>query len=231
MIVIVSMATLEDYNAGRVSVWHYKRRFERLCGWPVAAVHYTEAKPEYVARIQPRALFITGFGQAWETFHVPDLYAVNDLLHSIEVPVYGACGGHQLIGYCFGKNLRQTKQLRNEPMRKLKPGEPDLGPVSGDWGYYVARGVQEVEIVKRDPLFSGLRGKKIRVPQSHYCEVKALPPDFELLASSPECRIEMMKHATRPIYGAQFHAEVCEPPYTDGDKIMTNFFRLAGLEL
>ncbi len=228
MIVVVSMATLEGYEGSNGAAGH-KRRFEKLTGWPVAACHHTEASPEYLERFHPRAIFITGFGQAWETFHVPDLYAVNDLLHTTEVPVYGACGGHQLIGYCFNKNLRRTKRLRNEPMRKLRPGEPDFGPVSGEWGYYVARGVQQVEIVQRDPIFKGLRGRTIRVPESHYCEVKTLPPEFELLATSPECRIEMMKHSARPIYGAQFHAEIWQEPYTHGETIMRNFFRIAGL--
>jgi len=228
MIVVISMTTQDGYEASD-GAGGYKRRFEKLTGWPVAACHYTEASPEYLARFHPRAIFITGCAQAWETFHVPDLYPVNDLLHTTEVPVYGACGGHQLLGYCFNKNLRQTKLLRNEPMRKLKPGEPDFGPVSGEWGYYVARGVQEVEVVKRDAIFAGLRGKTIRVPEVHYCEVKTLPPDFELLATSPECRLEMMKHTERPIYGAQFHAEIWQAPYTDGEKIMRNFFRIAGL--
>ena len=69
----------------------------------------------------------------------------------------------------------------------------------------------------------------MRVPEAHYCEIKTLPPGFELLASSPECRIEMMKHRERPLYGAQFHAEIWQAPYNDGEKIMRNFFRLAGL--
>lgn len=228
MIVIISMATLDNYERSDGAAG-YKRRFEKLTGWPVATCHYSEASPEYLERFHPRAIFITGFAQAWESFHVPDLYAVNDLLHTTDVPVYGACGGHQLIAYCFNKNLRRVKRLRNEPMRRLRPGEPDLGPVSGQWGYYVARGMQEVEIVKRDPIFKGLRGRTIRVLEAHYCEVKKLPPGFELLATSPECRIEMMKHSSRPIYGAQFHAEAWKGPYTDGETIMRNFFRIAGL--
>jgi hypothetical protein len=39
----------------------------------------------------------------------------------------------------------------------------------------------------------------------------------------------MMKHRSRPIYSAQFHAETWQPPYTDGEIIMRNFFRIAGI--
>ena len=56
-----------------------------------------------------------------------------------------------------------------------------------------------------------------------------MPPGFELLATSPECRLEMIRHQDRPMYGAQFHAEVWDGPYTDGETIMRNFFRIAGL--
>jgi GMP synthase (glutamine-hydrolysing) len=227
MIVVISMARIADYNAGDGSTG-LKRRFEKLAGCPVVSIHFTEASPEYVARLDPQAIFITGFGYGWHTIAVPDLYAVNDLLHTTEVPVYAACGGHQLLGYCFNKDLRKTPLLRNEPMRKLRKGEPDYGPVSSGPGYYVATGFGEVEIVKRDPIFAGLK-KRFRVLESHYCEVKRLPDSFELLATSPECRIEMMKHEARPIYGAQFHAEQWAEPYLDGQTVMANFLRIAGL--
>ena len=228
MIVVISMNTKEGWEASD-GAGGYKRRFEKMRGGPVAACHYSEVSPEYLDRFHPRALFITGFGYSWNQVPVPGLYAINDLLHTTELPVYGACGGHQLIAFCFNMDLRKTERLPDEPMRRLEPGEPDFGPVCGQWGYYVARGVQEVQIVKRDPIFSGLPGPKIRVPEAHYCEIKTLPPGFELLATSPECRIEAMKHRERPIYGAQFHAEICQAPYTDGDQIMRNFFRIAGM--
>jgi anthranilate/para-aminobenzoate synthase component II len=156
-----------------------------------------------------------------------DLYGLNDFLHTTEIPVYAACGGHQLVGFCFNVDLRKAKELFDQPMRKLRPGETDQGPYSHP-GYYVATGYQEVEIVQRDPIWKGLRGK-FRVLEAHYCEVKKLPPGFDLLATSPECRLEMMKHRELPIYGAQFHAENWVEPYFDGRTIMENFFRIAGL--
>jgi GMP synthase-like glutamine amidotransferase len=227
MILVVSMATLAQYDAsdGACGV---KRRFEKIAGCPVVSLHYSEVSPDSVARIGPKAIFITGFGYTFAEIPVPDLYGLNDLLHTTEIPVYGACGGHQLIAFCFNKNLRKVKQLRDEPIRRLRPDETVYGPISYAPHHYVARGFQVVEIVRRDPIFRGL-GTKFRVEEAHYCEVKQLPPDFELLATSPECRIEMMRHKTRPIYGAQFHAENWGPPYLDGQKIFTNFFRIAGL--
>lgn len=229
MIAVISMAQLADYDSNDGNTGQ-KRRFEKLTGAPVVSVHYTEASPEYLARLQPRAIFITGFGYGWDKISVPDLYPVNDLLHTTETPVYAACGGHQLVGHCFSRDLRKTKGLANEAMRKLRPGEPDYSYAARCAGYYTATGYQVVERVKGDPIFAGLRAK-FRVREAHYCEVKKLPRGFELLATSPECAIEMMKHTERPIYSAQFHAESWNEVYTDGQTIMANFFRLAGLSL
>ncbi len=227
MIVVVSMARPDEYDRSDGASGH-KRRFEKLTGSPVLNMHYSALSPESIDRVGARAVFITGFGYPWSDVPMSDLYGLTEFLHTTEIPVYAACGGHQLVGYCFNCDLRKTKELLDQPMRKIGPGEPDYGPICGNPGHYVASGYQEVEIVKRDPIWKGLR-RKVRVLEAHYCEIKKLPPGFELLATSAECRIEMMKHTERPIYGAQFHAENWVEPYFDGRTIMGNFFRIAGL--
>lgn len=67
------------------------------------------------------------------------------------------------------------------------------------------------------------------LPEAHYCEVKRIPKDFVLLASSENCENQVMRHAVRPIYGCQFHAENWTDAYPDGKKVMENFFKIAGL--
>lgn len=229
MITIVSMAEIDSYDSSDGNTG-LKRKFEKLTGAPATSIHFSQATPECVARLGTQAIFICGFGYGWDKVPVPDLYGISDLLHTTEIPVYAACGGHQLMGFCFNENLRKVKQLKDLPMRKLRGNEPDFGYSPRVAGHYTATGYQAVEIVKRDPVFTGMK-KKFRVREAHYCEVKKLPPGFELLATSPECKIEMMKHTERPLYGAQFHAETWQEPYLDGQKIMANFFRIAGFDL
>jgi GMP synthase-like glutamine amidotransferase len=47
---------------------------------------------------------------------------------------------------------------------------------------------------------------------THYCEVKALPPGFEMLASSGHSKIAGMRHAEKPLHGIQFHSEAYMAP-------------------
>ncbi len=225
MILIASMAEPEAYRRG--AGWEYKMRFEELTGHPALIMHYSRVTPDFVRRHGFRALFITGFGYGWDKVPVEATYGINDVLHQMEIPVFAACGGHQLVGWLFNRDVRRLKAFRDEPMRKLRRGEPDYNHQYHP-GYFTETGVHPVYIVRRDPLFDGLKSPFL-VPESHYCEVKRLPPGFVHLARNDNCELQCFRHRDKPLYGAQFHAEMWTDHYTDGKTLMTNFFRIAGL--
>lgn len=115
-------------------------------------------------------------------------------------PILGICYGLQLIAYWFGG--------------KVKPGRRR------------EYGKAELEVVKKDPLFSGLP-ERFSVWMSHSDEVEMVPTEFETLArtgSSPHAVIRGER-----IYGLQFHPEVSHTEY--GLRILENFAKLVcGLE-
>ena len=82
--------------------------------------------------------------------------------------------------------------------------------------------------MQRDPLFEGLPGE-IVVREAHAFHVVQVPAEFELLASTPECKVQAFKHRQRLVYGTQFHPEVNDDDHPHGRVIIGNFFRLAGL--
>ena len=65
--------------------------------------------------------------------------------------------------------------------------------------------------------------------EAHYREVKTLPRDFVLLASTPEVHVQAYRHKSRPLYGTQFHCEGWVDAYPAGQRVLENFFRLAGV--
>lgn len=226
MILIASMAQPEEYpnNGG---AWQQTVRFEELTGRPVLIRHYSKVNPEFIAQYGIKAMFITGFGYGWEKVPPAATYGINEVLHEVDLPIFGACGGHQLIGWLFNHDVRRLKAFKDEPMRKLRPGEADLIHEYHP-GYYTESGMQPIEIVRPDPLFRGLKNP-FMVRQSHYCEIKKLPPGFVHLARNENCELQCIKHRDKPLYGAQFHAETWTDHYQDGKKLMANFFRVAGL--
>ncbi len=101
-------------------------------------------------------------------------------------PVIGMCMGHQLIGLLYGSTLIKNKERE------------------------VGDGCLVTVINKDDVLLKGIKDKQISVKQEHNNSI-SLPKDFRLLMSSPNCRVQLMRHKTKPIYGAQFHLEQYEP--------------------
>lgn len=113
-------------------------------------------------------------------------------LKNYQKPVLGICAGHHITGFLYGSELLRSK-------------EPESGDV-------------KIAILADDPLFDGLE-KSLNVRQMHNDSV-TLPTDFELLATSPSCRNQLMKHKQKPLYTCQFHPEFNNP------EIIQNFVRI-----
>ena len=121
-----------------------------------------------------------------------------EILKKATFPVLGICAGHQYIARFFGGKATPAKK-------------PEFGKV-------------ELKILKNETdIFKGVPEKSI-VWLSHNDEVSVLPPNFERIAESESCRVQAMKHKTKPVYGLQFHPEV---EHTEcGEQIFKNFVRI-----
>jgi len=122
----------------------------------------------------------------------------DEYLKYMDVPILGICAGHQFMARFFGGEASPAKV-------------PEYGKV-------------EIEVVEEDVLFRGLPRKMI-VWESHNDEVTRLPSNFILLASSPNCKVQAMRHESRPLFGLQFHPEVEHTEY--GKEIFQNFLEEA----
>ena len=118
-------------------------------------------------------------------------------VEELDCPILGICLGHQIIAQVYGG---------------------DIGS-AGIESY--ARNT--ITILDKDDIFQGL-GETMDVWTSHKDEVKSLPDDFKLLATSDICEIEAMKHQRKPVYGIQFHPEVHHTQ--QGHLIFENFYRV-----
>jgi GMP synthase (glutamine-hydrolysing) len=224
MIAFVIIAPDEEtYDQGQ-GHFDLKRRFEKLSGEPCLILHNSQLSRSLMDELHPKALLLSGFGTSFHKFDVASFYPLEDVVKTTDVPIMAFCGSHQLLGMMFNLDLHSVGKLEDEPMRKLRPGEPDLTDYHP--GYFKEYGFYPVRIVRDDPIFQGLPNPFI-VREAHYCEVKALPSHFTLLASTEECRIQAIKHESRVVYGTQFHPEAYTEHYPHGKMILENFFRIA----
>lgn len=110
------------------------------------------------------------------------------------LPVLGICYGLQLACLLLGSKVGSAK-AREYGRTHLSVGHPN-------------------ELLANVPT-------QMTVWMSHGDVVDELSADFIPLAATRNCPIAAVKHATRPVYGVQFHPEVTHTPY--GSQILRNF--------
>lgn len=191
-----------------------RSRLKALSGLDCLVVHQSEVTGADLDRPMIKAILIGGRSKTAGRTKDEDFFP---LIRTTKIPMIGICGGCQLIGSAF--NSKTTS------MRKLRPGEKDPYPkyhpgLFKEWGFL------PVKVVKPDPLFVDLP-ETIVVREAHAYQMSVIPPEFELLASTAECRVEAVKHRQRLLYGVQFHPEVHDAEHRDGEVVLKNFFRLA----
>lgn len=144
-------------------------------------------------KLKVDGLVLSG-GAARIGWEAAKLGSIGEYLDKADFPIMGICVGHQFMAVHFGGTAG--------------PGKiPEYGKT-------------EITIFKENDIFKKIP-KKITVWCSHNDEVKKLPKDFELLASSEVCKVEAMKHKKKPFYGIQFHPEVEDTEY--GHEMFRNF--------
>ncbi len=191
-----------------------RSRLKALSGLDCLVVHQSEVTASDLDRPLVKAILIGGRSKIASRVKDESFFP---LIRNTKIPMIGLCGGCQLIGSAFGS--------KTVPLRKLRPGETDPNPKYHP-GQFKEWGFLPVNVVRKDPLFSGLP-EQIVVREAHAFQMSVTPADFDLLASTAECRVQAVRHRDRVLYGVQFHPEAYDDAHPHGQALLKNFFRLA----
>lgn len=194
-------------------------RVTALAGLDCYCFHYTQLKRDSLNKPIVKAIIVRPPSPAKMLTCAAAREEFWAMLRETRTPVIGFCGGFHQIYLAFDGKCGD--------MRRLAPNETDINPKYSP-GFLKEWGFTKVRILKRDPIFDGL-GQEIDVLQQHVSECKQVPNQFDVLASSDVCRVQVIKHKTRFIYGTQFHPEAYDNDHLDGKRMLQNFFRIAGV--
>ena len=203
-----------DGEAEAPAVARLASELRRLSGGAsVAVAHFEDVTEATLAQMAPRAVVLSPQGEPWWTWDKGELARMRALVRGLEVPVLGVCGGHQLLALAYGA--------------QVAPIKGDSGATSYE-GMFREKGRTLVRVKIADPLVAGMKvGRQIAVHEYHAEEVKALPEGFVLLIEGEVSRYQGIRHATRPVYGVQFHPESRRSPGPAGAAILSNFLKIA----
>lgn len=172
--------------------------YESLTGEGTVVRDFREVSMDTVNGIDAlRGIVLGGSPDDYDSYDMRRFEGEYDVIRNCGLPVLGICAGHQIIGFACDVPVERGGQ------------EQDF---------------REVQVVRTDPIFAGLPDRLV-VHEGHTWEVKELPEDFVLLASNETCKIQVMKHRDRAVYGVQFHPERFTDEHPHGRTIITNFLK------
>lgn len=177
-------------------------------------VHFSEVTPELIAEIQPEFVVLGPQGTPWCRYTGSKGVALQNFLwllpvmaEEMNIPILGICGGHQALALAFGGKVGP-----------IRAGEFDCLPYKSDR----QSGIVQITLMASDPLFQGAAGQ-VTLKESHYDEVKVMPPGFILLASEKRSPNQIIRHQKLPVYGIQGHPESFLGSKPDGGILLRNF--------
>jgi GMP synthase-like glutamine amidotransferase len=157
---------------------------------------------EAADRLDADVLVLSGSSDPWASHDAAALERHLDRLRAFEGPVLGVCAGMQNLVRALGGTIG-----------------PSPTPVHG---------FAPIEVIDSNCLLLRCCAS-FDVRKRHDDEVKRLPPQFRLLATSATCRVEAIAARDRPWWGTQFHPEAWDGDHPSGRLVVERFLELAGV--
>ena len=199
-------------------------RLEDLSGLPCHLVRYDRLDQDLLDRLDAQAIFISG-NSIDPSEYGAEVAPIHGILQSTELPVFGFCGGFQLLA-----------QALDAPVEPLTPTPEQVAAddtlVANDAGAVFESGYHPVDFApaaQGHPILQGVADRS-SFRHAHQLHVAALPGGFEHLASTKATVNQMAAHPDRKMVGTQFHPEYWTDEHPAGRTMIGNFLDWAGVE-
>ncbi len=122
--------------------------------------------------------------------------------------------------------IKDYIELHNYPVLGICAGAQFIALNSGgtvDKAIHPEYGRKNVVFNRSESIFENIP-KNISVWENHNDEIKVLPEEYILCASSDSCRVQAFYHKSKDIFAVQFHPEVNNTEF--GTEIFKNFINV-----
>jgi GMP synthase (glutamine-hydrolysing) len=181
---------------------------ERLVQTPTTEVTDLASVSVAAKQFRPDAIVLSGTLRDFDYYNPAVLETFGEFIRKTTIPVLAICGGHQLVGLGFGAHVITLDLLEQHEQRENRRLE---------YQYHYVRITDT-----KDPIFRGMNNpssglwqnytrqfRVLQVWQNHGLQIDRVPEGFTLLATSYQCRNQMMvkRDQGQLIYTVQFHLE------------------------
>lgn len=183
----------------RILIIDFGSQYTQLIARRVREAHvYCEIHPpsrtvDWIRSWQPKGIILSG---GPNSVYGDDVPTADPALLDLGTPVLGVCYGMQLLAHLGGGVVKREDGRREYGRAMLK--------------------------VDGGRLFEGFgQGEETPVWMSHGDHVDVPPPGYRTVAASARNEVAAIEHASKPLFGVQFHPEVAHTPR--GGEMLRNF--------
>ena len=195
-------------------------RLQDISGDVCLLQRYPDVDPDLIRDHAIRAMFISGSSTDPRHYDPAEQEGVRQIVKDAEIPIFGFCGGWQLMADSLGSPI--------EMIGPLEDGEEDPNP---DFmpGWKTEVGYDPVVSSNSShPVLNGL-GESPIFRQFHGWEIKTLPAGFRNYARTPISENQLVVNDETKQLGTQFHPEYYTDEHPAGRTLIENFCSWAGL--
>jgi GMP synthase (glutamine-hydrolysing) len=198
-------------------------RLEDLSGMPCHLVRYDRISQPLLDQLDAKAIFISGNSIDPAAYAPADLEPIHTILRETPLPVFGFCGGFQLVAQALGAKVvpldPRPEVVEHHTVITMDDGAPF------EFGYHP---IDLSSASVSHPLLAGISDQAV-FRHAHGLHVPSAPTGFEELASTAVTPIQMAAHTERKIVGTQFHPEYWTDEHSAGQRMISNFLSWAGV--
>jgi GMP synthase (glutamine-hydrolysing) len=197
-------------------------RLEDLAGCHCHLVRYDRIDQGLLDTLGATAIFISGNSRDPDAYGPEQVAPVLALVRDTDLPVFGFCGGFQLIAQALGADV--------VPLAADEVDAADPTMITLDDGRAFEYGYHPVDVTpgaSRHPLLTTLDERPV-FRHAHGLHVPEPPAGFDVLASTRVTPVQLAVHDERRIVGTQFHPEYWTDEHPDGRTLIANFLRWSG---
>lgn len=202
--------------AGRTRITY---RLEDIAQQTCLLQRYNKVSPGLIKTHNIQAIFISGSGTDPSVYEASQQEGLREIIREANIPIFGFCGGFQLMAETLGAPLERVGQLDDHE----DDPNPDFMP-----GWRTETGYQPVEVLASHPVLEGLQESPV-FRHFHGLEIKKLPPGFSNYARTEVTENQLAIHDDLPLVGTQFHPEYYTDDDPDGRLVIANFCRWSGI--
>ena len=198
-------------------------QLEDLAGMHCHLVRYNRIDQALLDTLKPQGIFISGNSVAPDDYDPEQLTSIHTIIRETELPVFGFCGGLQLVAQALGADVVPLPD-------RLNAGDDPTIHTTDD-GQAFEFGYHPVDLAPGSSghrLLAGL-GERPVFRHAHGLHVPQPPEGFENLASTAATPVQMVVHPERKIVGTQFHPEYWTDEHPAGRTLIANFLRWSGI--